>query len=85
MQQRIFKGEPDLEIATSLNNLGEAYRGNGNYDKAIQHYMESILILRFLCKDHPHPYIATMLSNIGNVYIEKGDYDAAIKHHIDSP
>jgi tetratricopeptide (TPR) repeat protein len=54
----------------ALNNLGEAYRGKGDYARAIDLYKETILT---------EPRFHQAYRGLGLSYIALGDYDAAAK------
>ncbi len=70
----------DPEYSEAYNNLGLAYRSNGDYDRAIEYYQKALKIdLKQLGPDHPD--VAIGYNNIGLVYKRKGDYDRAIKYY----
>ncbi|MCJ1993883.1 tetratricopeptide repeat protein [Lactococcus piscium] len=56
--------------ARSYNNLGNAYKAKGEYDKAIENYEKSITI---------DPNYTGSYNNLGNVYKAKGEYDKVIE------
>ena len=75
----MYKNQPDVHIADSLNNLGVVYSSKGAYDHAIDHYRQAVEIYRKVYKNQPHPHIARSLSNLGVVYDKKGAYDHALE------
>jgi tetratricopeptide (TPR) repeat protein len=63
-------GEEHPDIATYYSNLGIAYAGKGEYDKAISYYEKALAIgKKFLGEEHPD--IATYYSNLGIAYAAK--------------
>ena len=62
----------------SLNNLGIYYKRQGDFEKAIEYYTQSLQI-REASGDQKR--VATALNNIGNVYKEQGDYDRAMDYY----
>ena len=73
-------GKEHENTATSYNNIGEAYRAQGDYDKALE-YHQKALATREKVLGTEHPDTATSYNNIGLVYDEKGDYDKALKYY----
>lgn len=68
-----------LAIGSFMNNLGNLYHNKGEYDKALECYLESIkLKLKDIGEDHFD--IATTYSNIGLIYMEKGDYNKSLEY-----
>lgn len=61
-------GPNDARTATSINNLAELYRVQGNYKKAEVLYKQSLDIRKkILGKDHPD--VSLSLNNLGAVYV----------------
>jgi tetratricopeptide (TPR) repeat protein len=66
--------------ATYRNNLGAAWNGKGNYDKAIEYYEKALNSdLENLGEDHPN--VATYRNNLGATWKAKGEYDKAIEYY----
>jgi tetratricopeptide (TPR) repeat protein len=64
-EQNVGPDHPD--VATSLNNLGELYRTQGDYAKAEPLYKRSLAISeKALGPDHPS--VATSLENLAALY-----------------
>ncbi len=62
-QKSLPKDHPDL--ATSYNSLGNLYQRKGEYDPALENYIESLRIRKkSLPKDHPS--LATSYNSLGN-------------------
>jgi tetratricopeptide (TPR) repeat protein len=70
--------EKDPLIATCYNNLGNAYRHNGDYLQAEKNIK---LALKYGLKvfDDNHPEIASFRSNLGSVYLNLKNYSKAKK------
>ena len=70
----------DPEYSEAYNNLGLAYRSNGDYDRAIEYYQKALKIdLKQLGPDHPN--VATRYNNLGVAFDNKGDHDRAIEYY----
>ena len=66
--------------ATYRNNLGAAWNGKGNYDKAIEYYEKALKSdLENFGEDHPN--VATYRNNLGATWKAKGKYDKAIEYY----
>ncbi len=66
--------------ATYRNNLGAAWKGKGNYDKAIEYYEKALKSdLETFGEDHPN--VATYRNNLGATWKAKGEYDKAIEYY----
>ncbi len=70
-----------LNMATSLNNMGVIHKDLGNYEKAIAQYRRALQLFK-LRKDKKN--ISSTYSNIGATYKRKGDYELAIENYIQS-
>jgi tetratricopeptide (TPR) repeat protein len=72
---------PDL--ATTLNNLGNALSRKGSLDDAIERYEEALNIYRDLAEKDKRflPDLATTLNNLGNALSRKGSLDDAIERY----
>ena len=69
-------GPEDLDVATSLNNLGELYREQGQYGKAEPLYQRSLKI-REKSLGPEDPAVATSLNNLALLYLTQGQYAKA--------
>jgi CHAT domain-containing protein len=69
-------GPEHPDVATSLNNLAELYRGTGNYTAAEPLYQRSLSISEKKLGSE-HPDVATSLNNLAFFYIAMGNYTAA--------
>ena len=63
-------------MATSLNNLAELYRVQGNYSEAEPLYQRSLAI-REKVLGSEHPSVATSLNNLAALYRVQGNYSEA--------
>jgi len=63
-------GEEHNRVATCLNNLGEAYRAQGNITKAIEFFTNSLAMLEKVC-DVMDKGVATCMMNLGAAYHEQ--------------
>ena len=64
-------------MATTLNNLAELYKTQGDYEAALPLYRRSLQIREEkLGKNHPN--VATTLNNLAGLYQTQGDYEAAL-------
>jgi len=74
-----LKGENHQDVAQDYDNIGVAYKGMGEYDRAIEYYRKAIAILEGISPEHillPAPY-----NHIGIAYGYKGDYRRAVEYH----
>jgi serine/threonine-protein kinase len=69
-------GEDAVEIAETLNALGEVRYDRGDMDGAERFYDEA-LAMRVRIYGMQGAEVATSLDNLGNIYQERGDTDAA--------
>ncbi|XP_046855133.1 uncharacterized protein LOC124448164 [Xenia sp. Carnegie-2017] len=69
-----------VDVATSLNNLGNVYSDTGNFDKAIE-FHEKALEIRKQSLGPNHVDVAWSINNLGNVYKDTGNYDKAVEFH----
>jgi tetratricopeptide (TPR) repeat protein len=61
-------------VATSLNNLAELYRSQGNYAEAEPLYQRSLVIMEKALEPE-HPDIALSLNNLAELYRAEGRID----------
>jgi CHAT domain-containing protein len=64
-------------VAYSLNFLGELYRKQGDYNRALPRYLRALAIRQRVLKQG-HPEVAPVLNNLALLYRAKGDYARAI-------
>jgi tetratricopeptide (TPR) repeat protein len=67
-------------LATSYNNIGEAYRKMGEYSKALSSH-EKALEIRQKTLPANHRDLATSYNNIGLLYYNIGEYSKALSSH----
>jgi len=65
--------------AKFYNSIGEIYRNNGEYDKALDSFNKAKQSL-----PPNHPDIANSYNNIGSIYYDKGEYDRALDYYYKS-
>ena len=68
--------EFNLKVYTALNNVGELFRILGEYDTALQYYMEA----QEVCEDSDPDFLLVLKPNIANTYIKLGDPDQARRY-----
>jgi tetratricopeptide (TPR) repeat protein len=74
------EGADSPEAATLRNNLGEAWRSKGEYDKAIEYYELALASdLKTFGEDHPN--VARDRNNLGLAWDSLGEYDRAIEYY----
>ena len=73
-------GTEHPSTATSYNNIGEVYREQGNYGKALEYHLKA-LATREKVLGTEHSDTAQSYNNIGLVYYEQGDYSKALEYH----
>ncbi len=74
------EGNPK-DIAASLNNVGEIYRLQGDYERALENYNKAVLINK---TNNYLDNLAINLSNIGLIYSEKGQTQEAVDYFTQS-
>jgi tetratricopeptide (TPR) repeat protein len=79
LAEELYGAEHD-NIATSYNNIGEVYRKQSDYGKAMEYYFKALEIDKKLLVEE-HSDTATYYNNIGLVYHEQGDYDKALEYY----
>ena len=73
------KGTDHPHVAEDYDNIGVAYKGMGDFDRAAECLKKAIAILESVSSNHillPAPY-----NHLGIVYTELGDYDRAVECH----
>jgi tetratricopeptide (TPR) repeat protein len=70
----------ETEKAATLNNLGNLYRAQNEFEKAASSYEEALGIRRKLAEVNPQsyePYVAGTLNNLGNLYRAQNEFEKA--------
>ena len=70
---RIALGPGHLQVAASLNNLGELYRAQGKYTEAEPLYKRALAIAE-KALGPGHPQVAASLNNLAGLYRLQGKY-----------
>ena len=73
-------GKEHPYTATTYNNIGEAYRSQGDYPKALKYHLNALPI-REKVQGKEHPDTATSYNNIGMTYFNQGDYPKALEYY----
>ncbi|TPN87537.1 CHAT domain-containing protein [Aquimarina algicola] len=68
-----------LKVAESYNNLGLAYRGLYDFDKALEYFYKSVDIKTKLLDAENHSLIVSY-RHIGDILTSKGEYKSALKY-----
>ena len=71
-----YEDEFDLKVYTALNNVGELFRLLGEYNTALQYYMEA----QEVCGDRDPDFLLVLKPNIANTYIKLKDPDQARRY-----
>ena len=74
----------NANLATSYNNIGSVYDGQGEYKKALEYYLKSLDIYKSVYGEDNHPSVATSYNNIGLVYKNQGEYKNALEYYLKS-
>lgn len=64
--------------AAFLGNLGWVYSAMGQYDRALEHYQQSLAIFR---EAKRRRFEASALSSLGGLYKDLGQYDRALEYY----
>ena len=73
-------GAEHENTAASYNEIGLAYKKQGDYGKALEYYQKAMAIVeKNLGADHPNT--ASSYNNIGVVYDDQGDYSKALEYY----
>ena len=67
-------------LGTALANLGNVYKREGEYDKAIEYFQKSLAEYRKIDADGTKygPQITDCVADIGRTYLARGDYVRAL-------
>src|SRR5262245_3480590 len=74
-QEEAESRSDNIDVAATLSDLGEAYRGLGRYSEAESALKKSVTLLR---PESSPRHLATVLMNLGTLYRENGNYARAI-------
>jgi tetratricopeptide (TPR) repeat protein len=67
-------------LASSYNNIGEAYRNMGEYSKTLSYYEKALEIYQRTLPTN-HPFLATSYNNIGEAYRNMGEYSKTLSYY----
>ena len=70
-------GEEHVDVAVTLNNIGQVYHAMKKYKKSMSAYNDSLQIMRLLLGEG-HRNVATTLFNKGLVYVSCEKYEKAL-------
>jgi tetratricopeptide (TPR) repeat protein len=68
----------------ALNNMGNIIYRKGDFERALEHYSQSLRMQRFIYKEAINSNLAHTINNIGACYQELGDSDKAIEYYTQS-
>jgi len=78
--QQNKENENNVTFGIAYNNIGNAYKNQGQYKKALECHLKALQILRRVCGDDD-PYVGLSYNNIGSIYYSQGQYSSAIEYH----
>ena len=81
MCKQIYGEKPHPSVATTLNNLGGAWKDLGEAKKAIGYYEQSLAMRKQIYGEKPHPSVATTLCNLGGAWRALGEAKKAIGYY----
>jgi len=70
-------GDNYVDVAVTLNNVGQIYRHLGKYDKAMDAYQRALAVMKASLGDS-HRNVAATLHNIALLKTTQGEYDEAL-------
>jgi tetratricopeptide (TPR) repeat protein len=76
-------GQDHAAVGRLYADLGDAWRGVGNYEEAKKWHQQSLEVRRRLFEAN-HPAIANSYELLGNDYLESGDFFEAARFHAES-
>ncbi len=79
LREKLY-GKEHADTARSYNNIGEVYRNQGDYVKALEYQRKALDIMERVLGPY-HPLTATFYNNIGLVYHSQGDYAKALEYY----
>ena len=80
---KVYQATPNhLDIATTLNNLGNAWLALGDARKAVSFYQRALAIYEQVYHETPnHLDMAMTLNNLGNAWRSLGDTRKAVSFY----
>ncbi|KAI8491519.1 hypothetical protein Bbelb_307190 [Branchiostoma belcheri] len=76
------RGKAHRNIASSLNNLANAWQKLGNYRKAASYHEQALQMMRSIHgEDTEHTDIAASLNNLGRAWSGLGNHRKAVSYH----
>ena len=83
IKEQVYQETPNHpEIASTLNNLGNAWQVLGDARKAVSFYERTLAIYEQVYKEMPnHPHIASTLNNLGAAWRALGDAHKAVSFY----
>lgn len=76
----MIHGKGHISVGNRLNNLGEAYRSDKQYDKALEMFNKALEIKKNELKSSPSKSLASTINNIGMTLQNKGSFEEAIEY-----
>ncbi|MBL0265749.1 MAG: tetratricopeptide repeat protein [Leptospiraceae bacterium] len=77
--QKKYLGENNLDVATTLCNIGLVYESKGEYDSALEYLNQALSIQKE--KSDVKSSLGITYNNIGSVNVHKGEYDKAMEYY----
>jgi tetratricopeptide (TPR) repeat protein len=88
LQRSLPSGSPSasnfqqfLDVAMTLNNVGQALQHLGKYDDALSNHGQAKDIMTQLFGSPDHPHLASTTASIGNAYKRQGKLDEALAEY----
>ncbi|CAD8174421.1 unnamed protein product [Paramecium octaurelia] len=73
-------GKGHISVGNRLNNLGEAYRSDKQYDKALEMFNQALSIKKAELQVQPSKSLASTINNIGMTLQNKQSFEEAIDY-----
>ena len=73
-------GDSHPDVASTLNNLGNAWSSLGEPKKVIEYWTQALVIYKAVFGDS-HPNVADILNNLGTAWHNLGDHQKAIEYY----
>ncbi len=70
-------------MAVALSNIGNVYGVQGDLEKALEYYSQSLKIRRKVLGNE-HEHVATSLMNIASIHYNKGEYKEAEEGYLEA-
>lgn len=83
MRKRLYPNGVHLDIAASLNSIGDTYRKQGGVDnlrKALQYQQEALAMRNYIHNNHITLYTISSYSRLGETYRDLGDYGHSLEY-----